>query len=204
MWHELLARLPGMMVLIALAITTAFVCSCVVELGILNSEPLRWELATLVTTMLLGHWIEMPSIHQPQGAVHALAKLLPDVATRITGSGEERDPVSELARSDLVLVRPGESVPADGLVRGGTSQVDESLITGEPRPVAKAEGGEAIAGTINGAGSLRVEVAGTGDETTLSRIMRLVSEAQDSRSRAQQRGDRAAQPLRSRPLRGRR
>jgi Cu2+-exporting ATPase len=193
--HELLARLPGMMVLISLAITTAFVFSWIVELGVIDSEPLWWELSTLVTIMLLGHWIEMRSINQAQGALQALAKLLPDMATRITNAGEESVPVGELSRGDIVLVRPGESVPVDGLVRAGRSDVNESLITGESQPVKKAEGDEVIAGTINGQGSLRVEVTGTGDETTLSRIMRLVSEAQESRSRAQQLADRAAQLL---------
>lgn len=194
-WHELTARLPGMMVLIALAITTAFVFSWVVELGIIDSEPLWWELATLVTIMLLGHWIEMRSIDQARGALQALAKLLPDMATRITASGEERVPVSDLRQGDVVLVRPGESVPADGVVQDGGSDVNESLITGESRPVRKAEGDQVIGGTINGQGALRVEVTGTGDDTMLSRIMRLVADAQESRSRAQQLADRAAQLL---------
>lgn len=194
-WHELTARLPGMMVLIALTITTAFVFSWVVELGIIDSEPLWWELATLVTIMLLGHWIEMRSIDQARGALQALAKLLPDMATRITASGEERVSVSELRRGDVVLIRPGESVPADGVVQDGGSDVNESLITGESRPVRKAEGDQVIGGTINGQGALRVEITGTGDDTMLSRIMRLVADAQESRSRAQQLADRAAQLL---------
>lgn len=194
-WHELLARLPGMMVLIGLAITTAFVFSWIVEVGIIDSEPLWWELATLVTIMLLGHWIEMRSIDQAQGALKALAKLLPDMATRITSAGEETVLVAELRHGDLFLVRPGESIPADGRVRSGASDVNESLLTGESRPVKKGEGNEVIAGTINGQGALRVEVTGTGDDTALSRIMRLVAEAQGSRSRAQQLADRAAQIL---------
>ena len=194
-WHELAARLPGMMVLIALAISTAFIFSWVVELGIIDSEPLWWELATLVTIMLLGHWIEMRSIDQASGALQALAKLLPDTATRVTSGVEEQVRVSDLRPADVVLVRPGESVPADGVVRSGASDVNESLITGESRPVNKGEGDEVVAGTINGQGSLRVEVTVTGDETTLSRIMRLVSDAQQSRSRAQQLADRAAQLL---------
>ena len=193
--HELKDRLPGMMTLISLAITVAFVFSWVVELGLVEASPLWWELATLVTIMLLGHWIEMRSISQAQGALQELAKLLPDTATRVTDSGEEEVPVSELGNGDVVLVRPGESVPVDGTVMKGSSEVNESMITGESRPVSKAEGDEVIAGTINGEGSLRVEVTGTGEDTKLSGIMRLVSEAQESKSRAQHLADRAAQML---------
>ena len=193
---ELRAKLPGMMTLISLAILVAFVFSWVVELGLLEAEPLWWELATLVTIMLLGHWIEMRSISQAQGALQELAKLLPDTAQRIGENGtEEEVPVTELRRGDLVLVRPGESVPVDGLVRKGESALNEAMITGESRPVKKGEGDEVIAGTINGEGSLRVEATGTGDETTLSGIMRLVTDAQQSKSRAQHLADRAAQLL---------
>jgi P-type Cu2+ transporter len=195
-WRELRARLPGMMTLISLAITVAFVFSWVVELGLIEAEALWWELATLVTIMLLGHWIEMRSIHEAQGALQALAKLLPDTARRVTADGtEEEVAVAELRKGDLVQVRPGESVPVDGVVRAGSGDVNESMITGESRPVKKAAGDEVIAGTINGQGSLRVEVAGTGDETKLSGIMRLVADAQKSKSRAQHLADRAAQML---------
>ncbi|MEX2610902.1 MAG: heavy metal translocating P-type ATPase [Gemmatimonadota bacterium] len=193
---ELRAKLPGMMTLISLAIVVAFVFSWVVELGLLEAEPLWWELATLVTIMLLGHWIEMRSINQAQGALQELAKLLPDTARRIGEDGEEEEvPVGELSRGDLVLVRPGESVPVDGVVRKGESALNEAMITGESRPVKKGAGDEVIAGTINGEGSLRLEVTGTGDETALSGIMRLVSDAQQSKSRAQHLADRAAQML---------
>jgi P-type Cu2+ transporter len=194
-WGELRARLPGMMTLISLAITVAFVFSWVVQLGLIEAEAIWWELATLVTIMLLGHWIEMRSISQAQGALQELAKLLPDTATRISDGGEEEVPVSELREGDVVLVRPGESVPVDGRIRKGGSDVNESMITGESRPVKKGEGDEVIAGTINGEGSLRVEVTGTGDETKLSGIMRLVADAQESKSRAQHLADRAAQLL---------
>jgi P-type Cu2+ transporter len=194
-WRELRAKLPGMMTLISLAISVAFVFSWVVQVGLIRAEALWWELATLVTIMLLGHWIEMRSIHEAQGALQALAKLLPDTARRVTDEGEEEVPVAELRRGDLVLVRPGESVPVDGLVRSGRSALNESMITGESRPVRKEEGAEVIAGTINGEGSLRVEVTGTGDETKLSGIMRLVADAQQSKSRAQHLADRAAQML---------
>ena len=192
---ELKDRLPGMMTLIALAITVAFVFSWVVELGLLDAQALWWELATLVTIMLLGHWIEMRSIDRASGALQELARLLPDQATRIDGDSEETVPVDELEPGDLVLVRPGESVPVDGVVRKGGSAVNESMLTGESKPVRKEEGDDVIAGTLNGEGSLRIEVTETGDDTRLSGIMRLVSEAQDSKSRAQHLADRAARLL---------
>jgi Cu2+-exporting ATPase len=194
-WRELKDRLPGMMTLISLAIVVAFGFSWIVQLGLLDAGALWWELATLVTIMLLGHWIEMRSISQARGALNELAKLLPDTANRVTDEGEQKVPVSELRKGDMVLVRPGESVPADGVVRKGESNVDESLLTGESRPVGKGEGDEVIAATINGEGSLRVEITGTGDETKLSGIMRLVSDAQESKSRAQHLADRAARAL---------
>jgi P-type Cu2+ transporter len=194
-WGELKARLPGMMTLISLAIIVAFVFSWVVRLGLIEAEALWWELATLVTIMLLGHWIEMRSISQAQGALQELAKLLPDTATRVTDAGEEEVPVTELQDGDVVLVRPGESVPADGVVQKGKSAVNESMLTGESRPVKKQEGDAVIAATINGEGSLRVEVTGTGENTKLSGIMRLVADAQKSKSRAQHLADRAAQLL---------
>ncbi len=194
-WRELSARLPGMMTLISLAITVAFVFSWVVQFGLVAADALWWELATLVTIMLLGHWIEMRSIAQAQGALQELAKLLPDTATRVTASGEETVPVAELMVGDVVLVRPGERVPVDGKVRNGTSDLNESMLTGESRPVRKQEGDDVIAATINGEGALRVEVTGTGDQTKLSGIMRLVADAQTSKSRAQHLADRAARIL---------
>jgi P-type Cu2+ transporter len=194
-WRELRARLPGMMTLISLAISVAFVFSWVVQLGLIQADAIWWELATLVTIMLLGHWIEMRSISQAQGALQELAKLLPDTATRVSGQGEETVPVSELREGDIVLVRPGESVPADGVVQKGTSDLNEAMITGESRPVRKVEGDEVIAATINGGGSLRIQVTGTGEKTKLSGIMRLVAAAQTSKSRAQHLADRAARIL---------
>lgn len=193
--RELKTRLPGMMTLISLAIAVAFLFSWVVQLGLIEADALWWELATLVTIMLLGHWIEMRSISQAQGALQELAKLLPDTATRVTDQGEETVPVSELQEGDLMLIRPGESVPADGVIRKGESAFNEAMLTGESRPVKKKEGDEVIAATINGEGSLRVEITGTGDKTKLSGIMRLVSDAQKSKSRAQHLADRAAQIL---------
>lgn len=193
--QEIASRLPGMMTLIALAITVAFVFSAAVAVGF-PGMPLWEELATLVTIMLLGHWLEMRSISQAQGALGELAKLLPSTAVRVHGTGADERledvPVSALRDGDLVLVRPGANVPADGIVRAGRSAVNEALLTGESAPVEKMEGVKVIAGAINGAGSLRVEVTGTGDRTALAGIMRLVAQAQSSRSRAQALADRAA------------
>ena len=194
-WREIQDRLPGMMTLIALAISVAFVFSAVVTLGY-PGMPLWEELATLVTIMLLGHWLEMRSISQAQGALGELAKLLPNTATRLAGEGaaEKSDdvPINALHENDVVLVRPGQSVPADGVIIAGESDVNESVLTGESRPVHKAPQAKVIAGTTNAAGSLRVRVTGTGDRTTLAGIMRLVEQAQSSRSRAQALADRAA------------
>jgi Cu2+-exporting ATPase len=189
--RELRDRLPGMMTLIALAIGVAFLFSVAVTLGY-PGMPLWEELSTLVTVMLLGHWIEMRSISQAQGAVRELAKLLPSTAVRIADGREEEVPLSSLGDGDVVLVRPGARVPADGLVQSGESAVDESMITGESRPVKKRKGERVIAGTVNGAGSLRAQVTGTGERTALAGIMRLVERAQSSRSRAQALADRAA------------
>ena len=190
--RELADRTPGMMTLISLAITVAFLYSAAVELGF-PGHALWWELATLVTIMLLGHWIEMRSINQAQGALKELAKLLPDTATRIVGQDRtEEVTVDRLREGDLLLIRPGASIPADGIVRTGRSSVNEAMITGESRPVGKNEGDRVIAGTVNGEGSLRVEVVGTGEKTALAGIMRLVAQAQASRSGAQGLADRAA------------
>ncbi|HEU4457053.1 MAG TPA: heavy metal translocating P-type ATPase [Longimicrobium sp.] len=189
--QELRDRLPGMMTLISLAITVAFVFSAAVTLGY-PGMPLWEELATLVTIMVLGHWIEMRSIGQARGALKELAKLLPDTAVRVVGDRTEEVPVPELREGDVVLVRPGARVPADGAVASGEGSVNEAMITGESRPVKKRPGDAVIAGTVNGEGSLRVTVTGTGERTTLAGIMRLVEEAQGSRSRAQALADRAA------------
>ena len=194
--REIADRLPGMMTLIALAISVAFVFSLAVTLGF-PGMPLWEELATLITVMLLGHWLEMRSISQAQGALGELAKLLPDMATRVTTSADGREALEEVSVNDLVignimLVRPGASVPADGVIRDGRSSVDEALLTGESVPVPKDVGATVIAGAINGTGALRIEVTGTGDRTALAGIMRLVAQAQTSRSRAQALADRAA------------
>ena len=188
---ELKARLPGMMTLIALAITVAFVFSAATLFGF-PGMPLWEELATLVAIMLLGHWIEMRSISQAQGALKELAKLLPNVATRVAGDRLEEIPIDQLCESDVILIRPGARVPADAVVLEGTSSIDESMLTGESRPVEKKAGDRVIAGTVNASGSLRARVVGTGEKTALAGIMRLVEQAQSSRSRAQALADRAA------------
>jgi Cu2+-exporting ATPase len=190
-WRELKDHLPGMMTLIGLAISVAFVFSAAVTLGY-PGTPLWEELATLVTIMLLGHWIEMRSISQAQGALQELAKLLPNTALRLEGSEIEEVPVGALRVDDVILVRPGASIAADGIMVEGTGEVNESMITGESRPVKKRPGDKVIAGTVNGAGSLRVRVTGVGEQTALAGIMRLVEQAQKSRSRAQALADRAA------------
>jgi Cu2+-exporting ATPase len=193
--REMRARLPGMMTLISLAITVAFVFSWVVQLGVLSGEPLWWELATLVTIMALGHWIEMRAISQASGALKELGKLIPDVATRVRDGAQERVPVAQLREGDVVLVRPGESVPADGAIEKGESELDESVLTGESRPVPRGPGDPVVAGAVNGEGSLHVRVTATGEGTRLSRIVRLVADAQASKSRAQHLADRAARLL---------
>ena len=188
---ELADRKPGMMTLISLAILVAFVTSWAGTLGFFDVE-IWWELATLITIMLLGHWLEMRSIAQARGALTALAELLPDSAERVTTGGTEEVPIAALRADDTVLVRPGARVPADGIVAEGAADVDESMITGESRAVPKEPGDKVIAGTVAAGGSLRVRVTAVGDATALSGIMRLVAEAQASASRAQALADRAA------------
>ena len=188
---ELADRQPGMMTLISLAIVVAFVASWAATLGVFEVD-VWWELSTLITVMSLGHWLEMRSIMQAQGALSALAELLPDSAERVMGEGVESVPLSALAVGDVVLVRPGTRVPADGEIVEGAADVDESMITGESRPLSKDAGDRVVAGTIAAGGSLRVRVTATGEQTALSGIMRLVAEAQASSSRAQVLADRAA------------
>ncbi|MDY6766193.1 MAG: copper-translocating P-type ATPase [Candidatus Nanohaloarchaea archaeon] len=189
---ELADREPGMMTLISLAITVAFgysIAGLFVGLG----STFFWELVTLIDVMLLGHWMEMRSIRRASGALDELAELMPDTAERVVDDGTEEVPVAELEEGDVVLVRPGASIPADGVVVEGESAANESMVTGESTPVDKEEGDEVIGGTINaGGGSLRVEVTATGDDTALAGIMRLVEEAQQSKSDTQLLADRAA------------
>lgn len=188
---EIEHRLPGMMTLIALAITTGFVYSWAVTLtGV--GQTLYWELTTLITIMLLGHWIEMRSVASAQGALEELAKLLPDTAEVIRRSGIATVTLAELKVGDVVLIRPGGKIPSDGIVNEGVSEVNESMLTGESQPVEKKVGTRVIGGTVNGSGSLKVKIDRIGAETALSGIMRLVAEAQASRSRFQALADRAA------------
>jgi len=200
--QELQQRQPGMMTLISLAITTAYLYS----LGLFFFPPADamgmqtgvmmdffWELATLITVMLLGHWIELRSVSQAQGALKELAKLLPDTAERILPSGEtETIEISQLKTGDRVLTRPGASIPADGIVAEGESSVNEAMITGESMPVHKRPGDTVIGGTVNTSGSLRVEIQQVGANTAMAGIMRLVEDAQKSQSRAQTLAQRAA------------
>jgi Cu2+-exporting ATPase len=188
---ELRVRQPGMMTLISLAIVVAFGTSWSGTLGLFEVE-IWWELATLITIMLLGHWLEMRSIAQARGALSALAELLPDTAERVTAEGTVTVPLAELAVGDVILVRPGARIPADGVVDEGSADVDESMITGESQAVAKERGDRVVAGTVAAGGSLRVRVAAVGEETALSGIMRMVAAAQASASRAQALADRAA------------
>jgi len=190
---ELRKRQPGMMMLISLAITVAFVYS-LGTLVIPAGESFFWELVTLIDIMLLGHWIEMRSVRQASGALDELAKLMPDTAERIGPDGEvEEVPASAVQEGDLLLVRPGASVPADGEVEEGESDLNEAMITGESKPVSKEPGDSVIGGTVNsGGGSLRVRVMATGEETALAGIMRLVEEAQASKSDTQILADKAA------------
>ncbi|MEO5940082.1 MAG: heavy metal translocating P-type ATPase, partial [Candidatus Limnocylindrales bacterium] len=188
---EIRARQPGMMTLISLAIVVAFVTSWAGTLRLFEVE-IWWELATLITIMLLGHWLEMRSIAQAQGALAALAALLPDQAERVTPDGTETVPLVALAVGDVVLVRPGARIPVDGTIVDGTADVDESIITGESATVTKAAGDKVIAGSVAAGGSLRITVGAIGQDTALSGIMRLVATAQASASRAQALADRAA------------
>ncbi|GLV56821.1 copper-translocating P-type ATPase [Dictyobacter sp. S3.2.2.5] len=191
-FSEVRSGKPGMMTLVSLAISTAYFYSVAVTFHLVQGMDFYWEMATLVTIMLLGHWMEMRAIGSAQSALRELAKLLPDMAERITNGTIEQVPVSQLQEHDLVLVRPGGQIPADARIVEGKSQVNESMITGESRPVQKRTGDDVIAGTVNGNGSLRLQITQTGDKTMLAGIMRLVEEAQHSRSQAQALADRAA------------
>jgi len=189
---EVRTRKPGMMTLISLAIGVALIYS-VAALWIDPAGGFFWELVTLIDIMLLGHWLEMRSVRQASGALGELAKLMPDMAERLKPDGvTETVAVSELQTGELLLVRPGASIPADGEVVEGTSEVNQALITGESKPVKKAAGAKVIAGTVNGDGSLRVRVTAIGEATALAGIMRLVNEAQQSKSPTQLLADRAA------------
>jgi Cu2+-exporting ATPase len=190
-WSELTEHKPGMMTLISLGIIAAFGTSLAATFGLFELD-VWWELTSLITVMLLGHWLEMRAISQARGALDALAALLPDTAERVKGDETESIPLSELGVDDIVLVRPGDRIPADGTVVEGTADVDESLITGESKTVTKGAGSKVIAGAVASRGSLRVRITAVGDQTALSGIMRLVAAAEASGSRTQALADRAA------------
>ena len=191
---EVRNRQPGMMLLIALAITVAYVSSLASSLG-WGDLDFWWELAALIAVMLLGHWQEMKAIGQAQGALAALAELLPDTAERVDGDSVEEVPIASLGVGDVVLVRPGGRIPADGTIAEGTASFDESMITGESRPVRRREGERVVAGTVSTDSSVRVRIDAVGDDTALAGIQRMVSDAQSSNSRAQALADRAAAAL---------
>ena len=189
---EVQSRKPGMMTLISLAITVAFAYSLFAIFAVPGSG-FFWEMATLIDIMLLGHWLEMRSVRQASGALNELAKLMPDTAERVRNDGStEEVGVTDLSKGDVLLVRPGSSMPTDGEIVEGHSELNEALITGESQPVAKGEGDKVIGGTINGDGSLRIRVTALGDETAIAGIMRLVEEAQGSKSNTQILADKAA------------
>ena len=190
-WGELKAKLPGMMTLISLAIITAYVYSVATQFFI-KGDGFFWELATLVTIMLLGHWLEMASVAKAENALDAISKLLPDKAEKLVNGKPKQVLVSELKVGDLVLIRPGSSIPVDGVIVDGSSAVDEAAITGESKPVSKTTNDEVIAGTANQDGSLTVKVTKIGQDTALAGIMRLVAEAQSSKSNVQILADKAA------------
>lgn len=191
--QELRARKPGMMLLIGLAITVAFVASWGASLGLLHHQlDFWWELALLIVIMLLGHWIEMRSLAQTTNALDSLAALLPDEAERVEGDATVTVAPAELRVGDVVIVRPGGRVPADGRVVRGSASMDESMITGESRAVRRGEGDDVVAGTVATDSALRVRITAVGDDTALAGIQRLVAEAQNSSSRAQRLADRAA------------
>ncbi len=188
---EIRGRQPGMMLLIALAITVAFVSSLAASLG-WGELDFWWELAALITVMLFGHWQEMKAIGQAHGALAALAELLPDTAEVVDGELIKNVPVGSLAVGDVVLVRPGGRAPADGVVADGGASFDESMITGESRPVRRNQGDRVVAGTVSTDSAVRIRIGAVGDDTALAGIQRLVADAQSSNSRAQALADRAA------------
>lgn len=192
---ELKDKNPGMMTLIGLAITTAYVYSSFVVFG-WEGHNLFWELATLVDIMLLGHWIEMRSVMGASNALEKLVKLMPNEAHKLDENDEVHEvPISELANGDRVLVKPGEKIPVDGTILEGQSTVDESMLTGESVPVEKGKNDEVIGGSVNGEGSLVIEVEKTGEASYLSQVIMLVKEAQESKSRTQDLANRAAKWL---------
>ncbi|MGH2575181.1 MAG: heavy metal translocating P-type ATPase, partial [Ignavibacteria bacterium] len=190
--NELKILKPGMMTLIAIAVSVAYVYSSVVVFG-LKGDIFFWELATLIDIMLLGHWIEMKSVMGASKALEELAKLMPSDAHRVNSDGSITDiPLNELKLDDKVLIKPGEKFPADGLILSGETSVNESMLTGESKPVSKLEGAKVIGGSINGEGAVTAEVKKTGKDSFLSQVIELVKEAQESKSKTQDLANRAA------------
>ncbi len=193
---EIRSGRPGMMTLVALAISTAYFYSAAVTLGLPGGEPFYWELATLVTIMLLGHWLEMRSVLGASRALEELVRLLPDTALRVTADGGTEDvPVAALIAGDRVVIRPGAKVPVDGKIIEGTSSFNEAMLTGESKPVTRSAGEVVIGGAVNGEGAVTIEVKATGEATYLSQVIAMVKAAQDSRSRTQDLASRAATVL---------
>ncbi|RQW08549.1 MAG: heavy metal translocating P-type ATPase, partial [Calditrichaeota bacterium] len=189
---EIREKQPGMMTLIALAITVAFVYSSAVVFGI-PGRIFFWEVATLIDVMLLGHWIEMRSVMGASKALEKLARLMPSEAHKLQENGDVEDvSLDELRSGDRVLVKPGEKIPADGKIVEGESSINEAMVTGESRPVTRKEGDEVIGGSVNGEGSITVKVEKTGEDSFLSRVVKMVEEAQKSKSHTQNLADRAA------------
>ncbi|MCF7929503.1 MAG: heavy metal translocating P-type ATPase, partial [Spirochaetales bacterium] len=189
--EELKSKAPGMMTLIGLAITVAYVYSAAVTFG-LQGTPFYWELATLIAIMLAGHWIEMASVVSASSALEKLAQLMPSEAHRKKNDETEDIPLSEVQKGDILVIKPGEKIPSDGQVVRGSSYIDESMLTGESKPVGKAEGDQLIGGSINGDGSLELKVEGAGEESYLSKVINMVREAQSAKSKTQALSDRAA------------
>ena len=188
---ELKQKSPGMMTLIGLAITVAYVYSAAVTFG-LEGSPFYWELATLIAIMLAGHWIEMASVLSASSALEKLAQLMPNEAHRKNGENVEDVPLSQVQTGDVLVIKPGEKVPSDGVVVKGESYIDEAMLTGESKPVRKGIDDALIGGSMNGDGSLELRVEGAGDESYLSKVINMVREAQAVKSKTQALSDRAA------------
>lgn len=189
--HELKKKQPGMMTLIALAITVAYLYSSATVFG-LSGQPFFWELATLIVVMLAGHWIEMKSVMRATGALDKLMELMPDNAHRITDSRTEEIKTNQIEEGDKLLVKPGERIPADGVIYEGSSSVDESVITGESKPVEKKKDDEVVGGSVNGRGSLKIKVKNTREKSYLSKVVDMVQKASKEKSKTQHLGDKAA------------
>ena len=189
--EELRKRSPGMMTLIAVAITAAYLYSSAVVFG-LEGKTFFWELATLIVVMLLGHWLEMRSVLGASKALEALADLMPDEANLVHDDHVMKVKVNDLESGNIILIKPGEKVPADGIIVEGKSDLNESMLTGESKPVSKSEGDEIMGGAVNGSGAIKVEVKGTGDDTYLSKVIKMVQDAQGQKSKTQRLADKAA------------